>query len=187
MGAERVLEVSVEPSHHKRQRVRKICRAASRNTPIPASDTIRELIEKWRFNEDIFRCEESSILKPIERTSHICGPLALWFSILHGGSLSRVHRRFYCLLLFRLSDTCERWGLSGDGALVLTELILLTGLMHLDKKTILARLRGWIVGGKRYQLLSEDLGGPGILFLLPEEIGEQMCAILMNALTLPCL
>ncbi|KAH1966864.1 hypothetical protein KXV80_003701, partial [Aspergillus fumigatus] len=173
-GAKRVLEISVEPSHHKQQGIRKICRAASRNTPITASDTIRELIEKWRCNKDIFRCEESSILKPIKRTSQVCGPLALWFSILNEGSLSRVHRRFYCLLLFRLSDTCERWGLSGDGALVLTELILLTGLIHLDKTAILARLRGWIAGGKRYQLLSEDLGGPGILFLLPEEIGEQI-------------
>jgi hypothetical protein len=73
-------------------------------------------------------------------------------------------------------------GLSGDGALVLTELIILSGLIHLDKAAISAPLRGWIFEGKRYQLLSEDLGGPGILFLLPEE-GERMCVILMNSLT----
>jgi hypothetical protein len=74
----------------------------------------------------------------------------------------------------------------GSCALVdLADSIKQSGLVKDDSQHIQDNLAGWAALGERYQLLADDLGGLGILVLLPEETAEYMYVFLCRILADP--
>ena len=165
----------------KPQRVNKVDRAATKDTVITVSDNIKQCIGQWIRYPKRFQHENMSILPTQQQTTAPMDPLsqlALWFlslaNIERGLDINRIRRRFYYLIFYLLKKRCQDDGFAHDAVVMLTQMIMISGLVPLAEDKIQKSLRTWVEGGERYQLLSNDLGGPGVLFLLPDDMGEQM-------------
>ncbi|KAL2808627.1 hypothetical protein BJX63DRAFT_408646 [Aspergillus granulosus] len=76
----------------------------------------------------------------------------------------RIRQRFSYLFFYRMEHICNKH-VTGD--LMLARMIQLSGL-EMNAGKILKHLRLFLDRGERFELLSDGLGGPGILFMLSE-------------------
>lgn len=95
--------------------------------------------------------------------------LATWFEALCDKTekthRDRIRDRFYTLLFYLIKNLCDHYAC--DGLQTFCNMISRPG--NLDQGRVKRHLRTYIENGEKYRLLSNDLGGPGILFLLPEK------------------
>ncbi|WEW56866.1 hypothetical protein PRK78_002321 [Emydomyces testavorans] len=134
---------------------------------VTISKCIKACIQQW--NLDPTECQIIPFIPPL---APLDGQLAAWFmSLLDKSNLveARVRRRFYHLLFYKMKKACDT--VSTDGIQMLTQLIWLSKVPF-TMQEIHDYLPSIVDGGERYSLISEDLGGPGVLFLLPEQKGD---------------
>lgn len=87
--------------------------------------------------------------------------------------VDKVRLRFYYVMFYLLSKEIIPQGtFNSDVEALLSSTIVRSGLVESDKKNVQVKLHDWIDFGERLWLLSDDLGGPGILFLLPDDIPD---------------
>jgi hypothetical protein len=95
--------------------------------------------------------------------------LLVWFDSLRektDKSLEdRIRERFYQLLFCQMKNLCHFH--TRDGVQTLADMISNSG--NLDKVLVKEHLSFYIENGEKYHSLSNDLGGPGTLFLLPDK------------------
>jgi hypothetical protein len=73
-----------------------------------------------------------------------------------------------------MKDQLQRDSFRQDAIVCLSDMIKRTDMVRAGEHEIQRKLRTWVDKGERLWLLSMDLEGPGVLFLLPEDIGENM-------------
>ncbi|KAL3440485.1 hypothetical protein BJX65DRAFT_290349 [Aspergillus insuetus] len=95
--------------------------------------------------------------------------LLIWFDSLREKTdkslQDRIRERFYQLLFCQMKKLCDFY--TRDGVQTLADMIPNSG--NLDKVSVKEQLSVYIENGERYHSLSNDLGGPGTLFLLPDK------------------
>ncbi|CEL10664.1 hypothetical protein ASPCAL13780 [Aspergillus calidoustus] len=95
--------------------------------------------------------------------------LLVWFDCLREKTdkslQGRIRERFYQLLFYQMKNLSDFY--TRDGAQTLADMIPNSG--NLDKVSVKEQLSVYIENGEKYHSLSNDLGGPGTLFLLPDK------------------
>ncbi|PYH46602.1 uncharacterized protein BP01DRAFT_355596 [Aspergillus saccharolyticus JOP 1030-1] len=87
--------------------------------------------------------------------------------------INSLRLRFCYMFFYRFSQFCSTLiGVNHDTFDVVFRSIKQAGLYQLDETDIRRKLSSWIRYGERFELLVQDLGSPGILFLLPFDHGE---------------
>ncbi|KAL2812905.1 hypothetical protein BDW59DRAFT_35571 [Aspergillus cavernicola] len=91
----------------------------------------------------------------------------------------KIRRRFCYLLFYEMKQACEHYTENAFTMLRNIILHIFPGLRHIN------HLQSFIDKGERFRLLSDDLGGPGILFILPQEKPETLCVLTCLILVWP--
>ncbi|RAL03194.1 uncharacterized protein BO80DRAFT_470879 [Aspergillus ibericus CBS 121593] len=87
--------------------------------------------------------------------------------------LNIIRLRLLYVLFHRLNlETQRRFGQAVSDRLA--QIIHASGLVTDTLETVEGRLGSWIDRGARYELLANDLGGLGVLFVLPDDVPESV-------------
>ncbi|KAJ5852779.1 uncharacterized protein N7529_012164 [Penicillium soppii] len=165
---------------HLRGHDNRVDRAALRTTPICLPEELRPFLLAWKDHPEGF----DSPLIPFQGGGNQNGDVAsnpvaskyLFLCTMERDSIvDRVRRRLCYIFFYMVKDHVQGHGpLTNDTILSLSLLIQSTRRVQPDEAMIHRKLRMWIDAGERLWLLSKDLGGFGIVFLLPEDIGENV-------------
>jgi hypothetical protein len=165
---------------HLRGHDNRVDRAALRTTPISLPEELRPFLLVWKDRPEDF----DSPLLPFQGNEDQIGdvignPVASKYLFLctmeRDSIVDRVRRRLCYIFFYLVKDHVQGHGpLTQETILSLSRLIKSTRGIQSDEALIQRKLGSWIDAGERLWLISKDLGGFGIVFLLPEDIGENV-------------
>ena len=164
---------------HLRGHDNRVDRAAMRTTPISLPEELRPFLLAWKDRPEDF---ESPLL-PFQESDYQNGdvgnPVARKYLFLctmeRDSIVDRVRRRLCYIFFYLVKDHVQGHGpLTQETILSLSRLIKSTRAIQSDEAMIQRKLGSWIDAGERLWLISKELGGFGIVFLLPEDIGENV-------------
>lgn len=125
--------------------------------------------------------DRQSSLEDLQRfATHSDNPLAKWyeFTVDHERKheLYKIRLRFLYVMFYRLKQWIEpesrpRYSNASD---FIAQVILNTGSSSDSPEVVRNKVRGWVGHGERYELLAKDLGGLGVLYILPDYGGETL-------------
>ncbi|KAL2005517.1 hypothetical protein VTN00DRAFT_2728 [Thermoascus crustaceus] len=88
--------------------------------------------------------------------------------------LNTIRLRLIFVVFYRVKQAIEPRGLCYEASYFLARIINRSSIINDALKDIEKNVRSWINYGQRYELLAEDLGGLGTLFILPKDIAESV-------------
>ncbi|OJJ42430.1 hypothetical protein ASPZODRAFT_76868 [Penicilliopsis zonata CBS 506.65] len=104
----------------------------------------------------------------------------LWTDEMKEGTIQKIHCRLSYTIFFLMTMCIQEAGQSQDAIASLSQII--NGILKLHHARVQKKLRSWVEWGERLWLLSQELGGPGVLVLLPNDIGESMYVLSLKLL-----
>jgi hypothetical protein len=143
---------------------------------IAIPESIQMCLKEW--NSDSVHSDLIPFISPPRPNINPCSQLVNWFMSLIEKPKTveeKVCWRLKCLLFYEMKGICDRLS---HGMTVLTQMVQFGGDCR-RKEVIQKHLRAFTDAGQRYCSIANELGGPGILFFLPEK-GESKYAPLLS-------
>ncbi|EAW24606.1 putative protein kinase [Aspergillus fischeri NRRL 181] len=162
------------------RRQNKVDRAAQIYSPIHLPQELQPLLEQWKSLPQKFplRLPESQDYGqelPVKSPDEFVAKSFLFLcGIERVMIIEKVRCRLCYVAFYLMKDQLQRDGFRQDAIVCLSDMIKRTDMVSAGEHAIQRKLRTWVDKGERLWLLSMDLEGPGVLFLLPEDIGENM-------------
>ncbi|KAI9923379.1 hypothetical protein MW887_009929 [Aspergillus wentii] len=163
-----------------RGRGNKVDNAAQNNEPIVLPGDLLPFLEHWKNIPQKFQASlppshnYEQALSVNAADDFVARSFLFLCDIETTLTVERVRCRLCYVAFYLMKDQIQYQGFSHDALVFLSSMIKRAGIVSIDEMAIQEKLRSWVEKGERFWLLSMDLEGPGVLFLLPQDIGEYM-------------
>ncbi|GKZ51991.1 hypothetical protein AbraIFM66951_009086 [Aspergillus brasiliensis] len=162
------------------RRQNKVDRAAQINSPIRLPQELQPLLEQWKTLPQEFRLrlpesrDDRQALPVTSPDEFVARSFLFLCGIERAVIIEKIRCRLCYVAFYLMKDQLQGDGFRQDAIVCLSGMIKRTDMVSAGEHEIQGKLRTWVDKGERLWLLSMDLEGPGVLFLLPEDVGENM-------------
>ncbi|GCB20420.1 hypothetical protein AAWM_03305 [Aspergillus awamori] len=162
------------------RRQNKVDRAAQIYSPIRLPQELQPLLEQWKTLPQEFRLrlpesrDDRQALPVTSPDEFVAKSFLFLCGIERAVIIEKIRCRLCYVAFYLMKDQLQRDGFRQDAIVCLSGMIKRTDMVSAEEHEIQGKLRTWVDKGERLWLLSMDLEGPGVLFLLPEDIGENI-------------
>ncbi|KKZ61072.1 hypothetical protein EMCG_04316 [[Emmonsia] crescens] len=156
-----------------RGRTSPVDKAASRSSSrITLPKDLRGPFNTWKGNALTFKKHDEPVLSGVALDLSLVHSYLLLSKIEKQQIINKVRLRFFCVALFRLKEILQNNHCIKDVVSCFAHTVHCSDLVGDQGGEILDKFHDWVDRGERYNLLAEELKGLGMLFLLPEDVGE---------------